>query len=259
MQRSFLQKRTRFMSYALFCIIGCISQPTLASYNTWFLGGGGGISWIHLSDSTTVSNGMPVSPPFNQDLFSIQTIKDSNVQINAGYRWENNTKYLPYSNLFFQYRSYINNDISGSIEQFSLPQFTNYNYQMKYSADLFTVNGKFDLVQYSRIMPYLSGGIGAIINSIYDYTETPTANVTPRTSPGYTTHNYTHLALTLGAGIDYILTENYWITLGYDHVFQGSINSGPGVSTWANTSLHFGTAKMDTVFINFTMNLPTLA
>src|SRR5437762_7415712 len=107
---------------------------------------------------------------------------------------------------------------------------------MSYSADLLTMSGKFDLVECKHVMPYLSAGIGAVINSVYDYTETPTAHVTPRVSPGYTTNNTTHLALTLGAGIDYILTENYWITLGYEHVFQGgSVKSGPGLTTWSGT------------------------
>jgi len=267
MQASFSKKTLRFACSTLFFILSYASQSILAMTNlsaypvgnTWYIGAGGGISWIHFPDNTTVSNGLPVSAPFNQDLFSIQTIKDSNVQMIAGYRWQNNTKFFPYSNVFFQYRSYINNDISGSVEQFSLPQFTNYDYQMKYSADLLTLNGKFDVLEYKKIMPYFSAGAGVIINSLYDYTEAPTANVTPRVSPGYTTNNSSHLALTLGAGLDYILTENNWITLGYEHVFQGSIKSGPGLSTWSATSLHFGNAKMDTVFVNFTMNLPTLS
>lgn len=266
MQSFFLKKRIFFAYFALFYILESLSQPLFANSflpsergNTWYIGAGGGMSWIHLSDNTSVPNGMPVSPPYNQDLFSIQTVKDANVQIVAGYRWQNDTTYFPYTNVFFQYRSYINNDISGSIEQFSLPQFTNYDYQMTYSADLLTLNGKFDVLEYKKIMPYFSAGAGVIINSLYDYTESPTANVTPRISPGYTTNNFSHLALTIGAGIDYILTENYWLTLGYEHVFQGSIQSGSGVSTWSGTSLHFGNAKMDTVFVNFAMNLPSLS
>ncbi|MBV8803107.1 MAG: outer membrane beta-barrel protein [Gammaproteobacteria bacterium] len=265
MQISFSKKYLRFACFILFYFLSYISEPAWAnmvSYplsSAWYIGAGGGASWAHFANNTTVLNGMPVSPPYNQDLFSIQTLKDANVQLVAGYRWQNKTNFFPCSNIFFQYRSYINNDISGSIEQFSLPEFTNYNYRMKYSADLLTLNGKFDLIEYERVMPYVSGGAGIIINSLYDYSESPTANVTPRISPGYTTNNSTHMALTLGAGLDYILTENYWLTLGYEHVFQGSIKSGSGQSTWSNTSLHFGNVKMDTVFINFSMNLPTLS
>jgi opacity protein-like surface antigen len=237
-----------------------VFKESASNSNTWFAGAGGGISWVHFPSNTSVGNGMPVAPPSNQDLFSIQTLKDSNVQFDVGYRWvNNNRKYFPYTNVYFQYRSYINDDIKGSVEQFSLPEFTNYDYEMTYSADLLTINGKFDLVEYKKFMPYVAAGIGLVMNSVYDYSESPTANVTPRTSPGYTTNNTNHLALTLGAGIDYILTENYWITLGYEHVFQGSVRSGPGLTTWSGTSLDFGNVKMDTVFVNFTMNLPTLA
>jgi opacity protein-like surface antigen len=270
MQVYFSRQSIRLIYLIALCGMGSVSPLTFADnlfsvpvvntdHNTCFLGAGGGISWEHFSNSTTVSNGMPVPAPFNQDLFSIETLKSANAQFDVGYRWVNKTIYFPYTNVYFQYRSYINNDISGSIEQFSLPEFTNYDYQMKYSADLLTINGKFDLLKCKKWMPYLSAGAGVIFNSVYDYTESPTAHVTPRTSPSYTTNNSSDLALTLGAGIDYIWTENIWITLGYEHVFQGSINSGPGLTTWSGTSLDFGNVKMDTVFINLTMNLPTLA
>jgi opacity protein-like surface antigen len=270
MEIYFYRTPARLFCSILCLTISCTSQLTFADnlfsassnnldQNTWFLGAGGGLSWEHFQDTTTVSNGMPVPSPFNQDLFSIETLKNANAQFDIGYRWANKKAYFPYTNIYFQYRSYINNDISGSIEQFSLPQFTNYDYQMKYSADLLTINGKCDLFKYKKWMPYLSAGAGVIFNSVYDYTETPTAHVTPRISPGYTTNNSSHLALTLGAGIDYILADNFWVTLGYEHVFQGSIESGPGLTTWSATSLDFGNVKMDTVFINFTMNLPTFA
>jgi opacity protein-like surface antigen len=270
MQVYFAREMVRFGYFILILFIFSISplsfaNPSIQSFptnfarNTWFLGAGAGTSWEHFSDSTTLSNGMPVSAPFNQDTFSIQTLRNTVAQFDVGYRWANKGAYFPYTSIYFQYRSYINNEISGSIDQFSLPEFTNYDYKMKYSADLLTINSKFDLFEYAKCMPYLLVGAGVIFNSVYDYTETPTANVTPRISPGYTTNNTSHLALTLGAGIDYILTKNLLLTLGYEHVFQGSIESGPGLSTWSNTSLDFGDVKMDTVFVNFTMNLPTLA
>lgn len=262
MRAYYFRKLSCYVYFILFSIMVLFAPLAFAiansDENTWFIGAGAGMSWEHLTaDSTQVVNGLPYPYPSNYDHYSIHDLDNGNLQLDIGYRFvDRQCSYFPYIHAFLQYRSYINNDIKGTIEQFSLPEFTNYHYKMAYTADLLTINGKFDIVDYKHFMPYLLIGGGVVFNSVYDYTEEPTANVTPRVSPGYRTNRNTQLALVLGTGIDYNVTENAWISLGYEHVFQGSVKSGSGQSSWAGTRLDFGNVKMDTIYINFTINFP---
>ncbi len=228
------------------------------SGNMWFVGAGGGVYWAKMQNSsTTVQNGTPIEPPYNQDLYTINNPSANTVlQVNAGYRWKRDQLFIPYSSLYFQYRYYHDSSVNGSLYQYSLPDFLNYNYKMSYSADLFTVNGKLDLVNVKNVMPYVSGGIGLIMNRMDNYIENPTANVTPRISPGFNSNTSSRFAGTLGAGIDYALTRNVWLTLGYEHVFQTSLPGTQGSNTWTGTTLNLGSLRLDTVFLNISAKFP---
>lgn len=222
----------------------------------WFLGAGGGFSWINLNKNTSVPNGSLADPPSNLDSLTIHSPNEGTAQIMFGYRWQEQNPYLPYAQLFLQYRHYFKKDITGQVDQYSLPEFVNYNYRMGYSADLVTINGKFDFIQCSRVMPYVSAGGGLIVNNLSSYHETALSNVTARDNPGYQSSQKVNWAGTLGAGFDLIVTENTWITLGYEHVFQGSLKSGAGTGSWSQTALNFGNVKMDNVFLTLSTNLP---
>lgn len=224
--------------------------------DAWFIGFGGGASWISLSGSTSVKNGSTFPPPFNQDRFTINNPSTGIVQLNVGYITNSLTTYFTSLSAYIQYRHYYGTNITGSIDQYSLPEFHNYNYSMSFEADLFTLNGKVGLVQISKIIPYLSGGIGFVNNHLNNYSETALPNVTPRISPAYQGNTHTNFALTLGAGFDLLVNRCTTLTLGYDHVFQGNIISGSGVTTWSGTKLNFGNANLDTVFVNMTLNFP---
>lgn len=226
--------------------------------NAWFVGAGGGIYWAKLQDSSTnVSNGAPQPPPFNQDLYTINNPSANGVlQVSAGYRWKHNQLFIPYSSIYLQYRHYMSTNVTGNIYQYSLPEFLNYKYSFSYNADLFTLNGKLDLANFKKIMPYVSGGVGVIMNRLENYTENQTANVTPRISPAFNANTSSQFAATLGAGIDYTLTKNVWLTLGYEHVFQTNLPKASGSNTWAGSSLNLGSTRLDTVFLNISAKLP---
>ncbi|MHB1947709.1 MAG: outer membrane protein [Gammaproteobacteria bacterium] len=228
--------------------------------NGWFFGLGGGAAWTHVGhSSTTVPNGSDTPPPTNVDAYSITNPKVvANMQLMLGYRWHiENLCYLPYLSLYLQYRHNFNANLHGTIEQYSLPDFLNYRYRMNYDSDLITLNGKFDLVEFYHIMPYLAGGLGVIINHLNNYNETAFVGVTPRTSPHFNGISTTNFAGTLGAGLDFILTKNLWLTLGYEHVFvSGHLKSGSGTAAWSGTTLNFGNVRTDNVFLSLTANFP---
>ncbi len=216
------------------------------------------MSWTTLfNNSTTVSNGSD-TPPYDQDYFSVKTpTPQPQIQFNIGYRWHEKREFIPYYSAFFQYRHYFISQIRGNIYQYSSPEFENYDYQMDHTADLFTLNGKINLFEYKKFLPYLSAGAGVIYNYLNNYREFPLENVTPRTSAGYSSKTNANLALTLGIGIDFKINKNTWATLGYEYLAQGNLFTGPGDTTWSDTHLTFGkNVKTRTVFLNISMNIP---
>jgi len=226
--------------------------------NIWFVGAGAGAGWAKLPDSsTTVSNGAPESAPFNQDLYTIKNPSANPMwQVSAGYRWQHDQLFIPYSSIYLQYRHYNDADVTGQIYQYSLPEFLNYNYNFSYTADLITVNGKLDLGKNDKVMPYVAGGVGVMMNRLEDYRENQTANVTARISPNFNANTATHFAATLGVGVDVTLSRNVWLTLGYDHVFQTGLPGASGNNTWTGTSLNLGNVRLDTVFLNISARFP---
>jgi opacity protein-like surface antigen len=228
------------------------------SKSNWFLSGGGGVGWISLNSYTAVPNGSFADPPYNNDLYSINSPNTTTAQVNFGYRWNRKKVFIPKTYLFLQYRHYFQRNITGNVQQYSLPEFLNYTYTMPYSADLVTLTGKFDLYEFKKILPYVSIGGGFIINTLSGYNETAFSGVTPRINPGFKGSQQLKGAVTLGAGFDFNFTKDVWATLGYEHVFQGSLVSGAGVGSWSQTNLNFGNIKMDNVFLTISANLPQI-
>lgn len=237
--------------------VSILSPKNYLNDSTWFLGVGVGAASIGLANSTSVNNGSGAPPPADQDTFTINNPTATITQFLVGYRFHQAKQYFPYYQLFFRYQHFIDTNIEGTIDQYNLPGFTNYNYRMNYEADLFTLNGKFDVVEYKKFLPYIAIGLGGILNHVNSYKEYALANVTPRTSPAYNGDTSGKLAVSVGLGIDYILSDNIWLTLGYEHIFQGNLKSDDGNGSWSPTKLNFGSIKMDTVFLNLSANFPT--
>lgn len=227
--------------------------------DSWFVGVGYGRSWSYLRNSQSmVSNGSGATPPWDKDYYSIKTPSpESAFQFDLGYRWHKKRKFAPYYAAYLQYRRNLSTYIKGNVYQYSMPDFENYDYQMRYSADLLTLNGKVDLFEYRHILPYLAAGVGVLYNHVTNYKEYPLENVTPRYSPAYAGNTDPNLAVVAGVGVDIKFTKNVWGTLGYEYIAQGSFVSGDGDSTWAGTYLRFGKkARMSTAFFNLSVNIP---
>lgn len=236
-----------------------LSLPTIAAtYHNehWFLGAGVGANNTHLNHIATVPNGSFAPSPYDVDTFTIKNPSTQVItQLTGGYRWNKVNPYLPYASLFFQYRHYDGKNITGTVQQYSLPGFTNYSYKMKYRADLLTLTGKFNLIECKAFSPFVTVGTGVVLNSLNTYNETAFANVTPRINPAYQGNQHSNWAGTLGAGVDWLFKKELWLTLGYEHVFQGSLKS-TGTGSWSGTTLDFGTVKMDTVFLSLSTIIP---
>lgn len=217
--------------------------------NRWLLGGGvGGVerSW---RTSTSIDNGTPVPAPYNQDIFTIQRPSNNAIiTLFGGYQWKRLNTLLPYYSLSLHYEHQFSSAFKGTVQQYGLPQFINYNYSMRLNASIINIVGKVNLVEYKSFLPYLSAGVGAAFNRVSGYREQAIPPVDPpRVSPNYASETNINFAYTLGAGIDYIFCENVWFTLGYEYLDLGKANSGQGSGSWSGTRLDFGKVHTNTL------------
>ncbi|MFI4918665.1 MAG: SPOR domain-containing protein [Legionellales bacterium] len=223
------------------------------SNGNWFVAAEFGILWPRVHNSMTVDNGSDYPPPANVDQYSA-SVKDQQpmLDIAAGYRWHRDSQLLTAYSLALRYQHVFTQNISGTITQYSLPEFNNYTYAWKTSADVLSLASKVGLARYGRFIPYVDGGIGASFNRAGRYQETALAGVTPRISPAFASKNKGQFAYNVGAGVDALLTPQFILSLGYDFQAFGSMTSGSGQSTWAGTKLELGNTNASTALIGIT-------
>lgn len=253
----------------MFCLLGVMLSITsvanakkqvadnLTPNDSWFVAVGGGGTTLSMPSTVSVANGANVSSAYDYDVYSVQNPRTSLFQFLVGYGWHVERSFMPFFSTYFQYRHYMHANINGTVDQYNIPEFLNYNYEINYSADLFMLGGKFNLFRVQRVLPYVSVGLGAMLSHLSGYDETALANVTPRTSPAYGGNVTRKAAIALGLGFDVILNQSTWLTFGYEWLTQGNMVTGSGTGDdWQNTVLNFHNVKMNTLFVNISANLP---
>jgi opacity protein-like surface antigen len=144
----------------------------------------------------------------------------------AGYTWQNETRWLPSYSLRLNYLYGLSSDATSNVEQFSLPQFENYQAQYEVQSQMLLGVFKLDLYRYKRLSPFISAGLGVAWNRFSDYDEQAFAGITPRVNPNFEDKTHANLAYTLGAGFDFLLTDKFSLSLEYDYGYLGHVKSG---------------------------------
>ncbi len=224
-------------------VIHATNLPTISDtigVSYWFLSGQvGGQSMV--VSSARVNNNVALTRPFNQDIYTSSGSNASTLLgVQIGGRWQINTKWLTGISLGAQYQYFFETDVTGQVQQFSLPRFTNYQYQLSTATNLIVAHGKLHLLEYKKFSPFLQGGIGGAIHNTRNYTETALVNVTPRVSPRFRNHTNSEFAYILGAGIEYWLSQVLILSAAYQYSALGTLVSGHGTSTWSGEQLNFG-------------------
>lgn len=228
-------------------------MPSLGNGH-WFGSIDGGGNWYSLNTSMNVNNGSGFASPLNQDYFSATSDSASGmVGLSAGYLWENKLPFFDAYSLALRYQHLFSQSINGNILQYSLPEFTNYQYHWKMDFDVLSAQAKVYFLKNGPIAPYVDVGLGASWNHTSDYSEVAYAGVTPRINPNYGSHTNTQFAYNVGAGLDFTITAKVNLFVGYDFQSLGTIQSAAGQSTWASTSLHLNDIENNTwlVGINY--------
>ena len=237
----------------IFCrylgVVGVWVFPLIVSANdsSWLLSlgvGGQQSQW----NASSVNNGSLFPLPYSQDRFSSSSSSTKAlISLFAGKSWQRDQPWLPAYSLGVLYQSLFSSPLQGSITQYSLPEFTNYRYQAQASSNLVLASGKWDLYRYHQALPYVTAGLGAAFNRFNGYQETALPGVTPRLSPGFADNSNSRFAYQLGAGVDYEVNPQLMLTVGYQYLNLGRLDSGPGTSSWSSQALGFGSYRSNAV------------
>lgn len=144
---------------------------------------GGGAQFPALNSHTKVNNGSDFSKPFDNDRYSIHVDDGGVVAASVGRRWQNDSFWLPSYSIGVLWQYFFQTRFNGQIMQYSLPEFTNYDYHLNFTSNIVLAAGKINLLQYGIFSPYVHGGIGSSFNHFSNYKEEALADVTPRDNP----------------------------------------------------------------------------
>lgn len=219
------------------------SSVSLGHPHQWYVGMNVGFMQTSYGKKVmTVPNGSGFPPPADVDEFSLSQNQPVMLDVQVGHRWYRDTKWLPSYALAVRYEHVFSENIHGTITQYSLPETRNYSYNWGVEADAVSVYSKIDLVRVGRFMPYFDVGIGASFNRALHFSEKTLPGVmSPRISPDFAQRTSSQFTYNVGAGLDYTLTRNFMLSVGYDYQSFGNISSGHGQGAdWYKTKLSLG-------------------
>lgn len=202
------------------------SEVEVITRGLWYFSLGAGGTFPSVKDNYYV----PTAPGWPNDHY----VRDNTdggylMAIGAGYTINRlDQDILPFVSLGLKASLDFYSTVSGHIEQYSLPQMNNYNYSYKIHSQTLLAVLKADLINYHNFMPYLSVGAGYSQNKFSNYQESPLNNVTPRVSPGFNQSINSYFTYTVGAGVDYILYPNVWLSADYYYGDYGYVQSSNG-------------------------------
>lgn len=205
--------------------------------NNWLLSVGGGAQRTSFSGDMMVNNGLDLAIPYNNDRYLIANTTQGIVMLTAGYRWQREAMWMPAWSTGIAYQYLLNSKAGGTIQQYSLPEFTNYHYQRELSSNVALVTAKLNIFQYAMVSPWINTGIGAAFNRSGHYQESALANVTPRISPNFATHTTSQFAWNVGVGVDVIMSARWFVSVGFDWQDLGAVASGVGQQLWSSQAL----------------------
>jgi opacity protein-like surface antigen len=163
--------------------------------------------------------------------------------VGIGYRWaQDNNPWFPSVNMGLQHRYTSPINVFGVSQTPSVdPAPTSYNYRLQQESWLLMT--KADIYKWQRFMPYVALGLGASFNRI---SQLFVNSSTFANQLGGSTNLTGDFSYNVGAGVDYEVKDDFWLTLGYfyDNFGKNKVgtvytnNTFTPVGTLENANLH---------------------
>lgn len=222
----------------------------------WYMNLGAGYSFYRVAGDNYINPG----PNWPADYYFDTNIHNGSfVEATFGYAVLKACDWFPVLMLGVNYTYAFSGNVSGYVNQYTLPEFQNYTYNYDFSRQsvMGVIKANFYRSPYG-LMPYLMMGTGASFNKGGSYTEQPLASVTPRVSPGYGTNTHADWAYMLGAGVDWAFRDDIWLGLEYTFGDYGKVETSNGVEVSSLTSVDYSTQHLsnklraNSIALNFT-------
>lgn len=132
--------------------------------------------------------------------------------VGIGYRWaQDNNLWFPSVNMGLQHRYTSPINVFGVSQTPSVdPTPTSYNYRLQQESWLLMT--KADIYKWQRFMPYVALGLGASFNRISQLFVNSSSFANQL---GGSTNLTGDFSYNVGAGLDYQVQDDFWLTLGY--------------------------------------------
>lgn len=225
-------------------------EPLQQNPGSWYLTGWIGGEKANVNDNLSINNGSNFTSPNNIDIYTTNAGSSLVLGLEGGYQLTSFR--LPGLSLGVRYSHYFNPTIDGQVIQYSLPAFTNYNYQFHLESDVLLATAKMNFLNEKTLTPFIRGGLGVSWNNASQYSEVALPNVTPRISPSFGNHTQSDFAYQLGAGLDWRVKPQWLISLGYEYSHLGNFSLGNGSLNWSNESLSSGTLSNNAAVLGLT-------
>lgn len=227
--------------------------------NGWYAGVSGSVLWSNLPSSMSVNNGASCVASLNKDVYSVKKGTDTAFSVNAGYQWQNERQWFSGYALGLRYQHFYMKSIKGTVTQYALPQFLNYNYTWDLGSDLIALASKIDITRYGSFTPFIDLGLGLALNHTGTFSEMAVAGVTPRISPRFGGQRQRNFAYNLGLGLAFDLLPQCSLSLVYDYQALGGLRSTKGESTWSGEHLDLGSYKANMLSLGLTYHFDQAA
>jgi len=217
-----------------------------------YIGAGAGILFPNVTSTNNLGTGAGWPDDYygNQSLLNVPSFS-----LMGGYTWARQTYWLPYYSVGLRVMSLPTITMKGYVDQYSLPDFRNYNYNYDLRLLNILATLKVDIFSWNNWMPYLMASAGVAHFRTSNYIETATTGVTPRISPGFSSNSGNNFAYGLGFGVDYIVRENLWVTIGYTYNNFGTVSTGNGADTSSMTGTNYDNESLKNTLSASTLSL----
>ena len=201
--------------------------PTSSSHAYVDLGLGQALTYRADSGSVIVPGGPSLSlQPKNSGL-------PQSLSIGGGWLWPQmyraESPYFPFVSLGLYYQHTNLFDTKKPVELHELVHSIHFDQPANYvfSQDGLMANLKMDIYRWKYMMPYLGVSLGASWNQIKEKQPLLLA-IDPSVTVPFTTEDQrtTSFSYSLGAGLDFPVTEKLWFSLGYSYSNFGRVQAG---------------------------------